>query len=167
MDILLTLLGLFFVIIGLLGTIIPVIPGPPISWLGLLCIYSTQAIVNNASFLWITLGIALLVTILDFIIPVLGTKKFGGTKKGVWGSTIGLIIGIPIGPMGIIIGLFVGAFIGELSGDPKNIQKALSAATGSLIGFIFSTGLKLVTSGFYLYYFIELLWKNKANIFVI
>lgn len=165
MDILLSLLGLLFISLGILGAILPVLPGPPISWLGLLCIYSTTAVPNNNKFIWITLGIAILVSILDYAIPILGTKKFGGTKKGVWGSTIGLIIGLFFSPIGIIIGPFLGAFVGELIQDSNDIKKALKAATGSFVGFLLSTGLKLITSGFFFYYFMEEFWTYKAEIF--
>ena len=165
MDILLTILGVFFIFLGITGALIPVLPGPPISWLALLCLYGTNAIPNNTKFLWITLAIALLATVFDYIIPIIGAKKLGGTKKGAWGTTIGLVVGMFFGPIGIIIGPFMGAFIGEIIQDPRNLKKAIKAATGSLIGFIFSTGLKLVVGGFYFYYFIILFWKYKSEIF--
>lgn len=156
---------MFLISLGIIGAILPVLPGPPISWLGLLCIYGTDAVPNNSQFIWITLGVALLVTILDYIIPIIGTKKFGGTKKGIWGSTIGLIIGFFFGPIGIIIGPFIGAFVGELIEDSSDMKKAFKAATGSLIGFIFSTGIKLVVAGLYFYYFIEVFWLYKLELF--
>lgn len=165
MDILLALLGLFFISIGILGAILPVLPGPPIGWLGLLCLYGTTAVPNNSQFIWTTLIIAIIVTALDYIIPVIGTKKFGGTKKGVWGSTIGLIVGLFFAPIGIILGPFVGAFLGELIEDKRHLKKAFKAATGSFIGFLFSTGLKLVVGGFFFYYFMEEFWLYKSEIF--
>lgn len=165
MDILLTILGLFFIIIGIIGAVLPVLPGPPIGWIGLLCLYSTNAVPNNSRLLWISLAIALSVSALDYIIPIIGTKKFGGTKKGIWGSTLGLIVGLFFGPVGIILGPFIGALIGELIEDPNNTTKAIKAATGSLIGFIFSTGLKLVIGGLFFYYFIKTLWTYKTDLF--
>ncbi|MEI6865844.1 DUF456 domain-containing protein [Flavicella sp.] len=165
MDILLTILGLFFILLGIIGAILPVLPGPPISWIGLLCLYATNAVPNDPKFLWITLGIALLVTLLDYIIPIIGTKKFGGTKKGIWGSILGLMVGLFFGPIGIIIGPFIGALIGELIENPRNTKKALKAATGSFICFIFSTGLKLVVGGFFFYYFIKTFWIYKSSLF--
>jgi len=77
------------------------------------------------------------------VIPVWGTKKFGGTKYGVWGSTLGLIVGLSLGPLGIVFGPFFGALIGELIAS-KNSTVALRSAWGSLVGFILSTGLKLL-----------------------
>ena len=167
MDILLTILGLLFVSLGILGAILPILPGPPISWLGLLCIYSTSSVPNDSLFLGITLGFAILITVLDYIIPIIGTKKFGGTKKGIWGSTIGLIIGLFFGPIGIIIGPFFGAFIGEMIEDSKDSKKALIAATGSFIGFLFSTGLKISIGIIYFYYFMQQLWIFKSELFSI
>lgn len=165
MDIFLTILGFFFISLGLLGAILPVLPGPPIGWLGLLCLYSTAAVPDNSTFLWSTFAIAILVTLLDYVIPILGTKKFGGTKKGVWGSTLGLVIGLFFGPIGIILGPFLGAFVGEMIDNSSDSKKALKAAIGSFIGFILSTGLKLMVGGFFFYYFLETFWMYKSELF--
>src|SRR5690554_3657532 len=112
MDILLFLVKFIFMVLGILGSFLPVLPGPPLSWIGLLLLYLTNAVPNNWLFLGITLAIALIVFALDYIIPALGTKKFGGSKYGVLGTTIGLLVAIifPIlGVFGIIIWPFVGA----------------------------------------------------------
>ena len=117
MDILLTFIGFLFMLVGILGSFLPVLPGPPLSWIGLLLLYLTNAVPNNWLFLGITLAIALMVFTLDYIIPALGTKKFGGSKYGVIGTTLGLLVAIffPIlGLFGIIIWPFVGAIVGEL-----------------------------------------------------
>jgi len=90
----------------------------------------------------------------DYILPVWATKKFGGSKRGVWGATIGLIIGIFFfPPIGLIVGPFVGAFIGEISSN-QNQSKALNSAIGSFIGFLMGTGLKFAVSGVITYYFV-------------
>ena len=165
MDIFLSILGFFFISLGILGSILPVLPGPPIGWCGLLCLYGTSVVPNNPTFLWSTLGVALLITLLDTIIPILGTKKFGGTKKGVWGSTLGLLVGLFFGPIGMIAGPFLGAFIGEMIEDSSYSKKALKSAIGYFIGFILSTGLKLTVSGVFFYYFIEEFWVYKSELF--
>jgi uncharacterized protein YqgC (DUF456 family) len=166
MDLLLLLLGVFFIILGIIGSFIPVLPGPLTSWVGLLLIHLTNAIPYNWTFILITLAVAILVYILDYIIPALGTKKFGGSKYGIIGTTVGLLVGIILlGPFGIIIGPFIGAFIGELIHDSKNINRALKAAFGSLIGFMFSTGLKFIVSSIYAGLFISKIWGIKANFF--
>ena len=118
-------------------------------------------------------GIALLVTLLDYIVPVWGTKKFGGSKAGVWGSTIGLIVGIlilpmlgivlgPFGLIGILAGPFFGALIGELIHGQES-EKALVAAIGSFIGFLAGTMMKLATSIVITVYFVKQLWGYFFN----
>jgi len=164
MDILLLLLGLFFIILGIIGSFIPVLPGPITSWIGLLLIHLTNVIPYNWTFILTTFTIALFVYILDYIIPALGTKKFGGSKYGIIGTTIGLIVGlIFLGPFGIIIGPFIGALTGELIYDNQNSNRALKAAFGSLIGFLFSTGLKFIVSIIYAGLFLSKIWEVKSN----
>jgi len=164
MDILLLLLGLFFIILGIIGSFIPVLPGPITSWIGLLLIHLTNVIPYNWTFILTTFTIALFVYILDYIIPALGTKKFGGSKYGIIGTTIGLIVGlIFLGPFGIIIGPFIGALTGELIYDNQNSNRAFKAAIGSLIGFLFSTGLKFIVSIIYAGLFLSKIWEMKSN----
>ena len=165
MDIFLTILGLLFMIIGLIGSFLPVLPGPPLSWVGLLLLHLTDAIPNNWTFLSVTLIIALLVFALDYIIPAMGAKKFGGTRAGMIGTTLGLIIGIlaPI-PGGIIIGPFVGALLGELS-NKADSKTALKAAFGSFIGFITGTFIKFLLAIIYFGLFINLVWDYKNVLF--
>lgn len=165
MDILLVCLGLLFMFIGLIGSFLPVLPGPPLSWIGLLFLYLTNAVPDNWTFLFITLAIALFVFALDYIIPAIGTKKFGGTKAGMIGTSIGLLIGIlaPI-PGGIIIGPFVGALIGELI-NKADSKTALKAAFGSFLGFITGTFLKFIVAVIYFGLFIKIFWEYKGIIF--
>lgn len=139
--------------IGFLGAILPGLPGTPLSYAGLLLFLFLPEFEANATFLIVMGVIALIITILDYVIPIYGTKQFGGTKQGVRGSTIGLVVsvfilpllGIVIGPFGIIgliLGPFVGAYIGELIA--KNNQNALRAAFGSFVGFLLGTFMKVV-----------------------
>lgn len=167
MDLLLVFLGFICIIIGIMGSFLPVLPGLSSSWVGLLLLYLTKAIENNYWVLGITFIIMITVTILDYIIPAKGTKRFGGSSYGVWGTNIGLIVGIfaPI-PFGIIIGPFAGAFIGEIIYDSKNHKRALKAATGSLIGFLASSFINFLLSIVFLGLFLNLLWQNKANLFL-
>lgn len=145
MEYFLLFISLILLIAGIAGSILPALPGLPLSWLGLLCLYLIDGIRFSASTLWITLLITLFISVLDYLIPAQGTKRFGGSKYGIWGTNIGLVIGIiaPI-PLGFLIGPFVGALAGELLFDIKNVKRAVKAATGSLIGFLASTFIKLV-----------------------
>lgn len=146
MDIALILVGILLILLGIIGSFLPVLPGPPISWIGLLMLHLTTAIPEDWWFLGITAAVALAIFALDYVIPVVGTKKFGGTKAGMIGTTIGLIVGLlaPI-PGGIIIGPFAGAFLGELSNKADN-KTALKAAFGSFLGFLTGTFMKFVVS---------------------
>ncbi|MGW8315625.1 MAG: DUF456 domain-containing protein [Bacteroidales bacterium] len=158
MDVTLAILGALLVLIGFAGSILPVIPGPPISWVGFLLLRWTDYIHRGAegymNTLWILLFFVILVTILDYAVPVIGTKKYGGSKRGVWGATIGVVAGLFFGPPGIIIGPFLGAYIGEISGGKKD-QAALRAAWGSFVGFLMGVGMKLMVCGVILFFFIR------------
>ncbi len=146
MDLFLSILAIVLMIVGLAGAIIPVIPGPIISFLGLLSLYFTAPPPFSDNFITIWAVLAILVTALDQVIPVLGTKKMGGTKYGVNGSIIGLLAGIFFfPPIGIIIGPFLGALLGELIGG-KDFNQATKAGFGSFLGFLSGTLLKLVFS---------------------
>ncbi|PHR69635.1 MAG: hypothetical protein COA67_09495 [Lutibacter sp.] len=147
MDIFLLFLGFFFILLGIIGSFLPVLPGPLTGWIGLLLLHFTKVIPMDWTFLGITLGVAILIWGLDYVIPAWGTKKFGGSKYGIWGTVFGLIIGILfLGPLGIIVGPFAGAFIGEMIHDSTDSSRAVKAAFGSFIGFMLSTGLKFLIS---------------------
>jgi len=155
MDYILLGIGIFMIIIGLLGCILPVIPGPPLSFVGLLMLHFTDFGEFSTNFLLLMAFIAIFVTILDYIVPIWGTKRFGGSKAGVWGSTIGLILGIFFfPPIGIILGPLVGAIIGE-SINGAEFKDSLRAGLGSLLGFLLGTGIKLISSGLMTYYFFK------------
>lgn len=167
MDIALLIIGFIFMLVGIIGSFLPVLPGPPISWLGLLLLYLTQAIPNNWWVLGVTLSIALIVFALDYVIPAMGTKKFGGTKAGVFGTTIGLLVALvfPIlGPLGIIIWPFVGALVGELL-NKADKKTATKAAFGSFLGFLTGTFLKFMVAIVYLGLFLTTAWDYKSELF--
>ncbi len=153
MDYILIGLGIIFIISGILGCVLPVIPGPPLSYIGLLLLHFTEKYQFSPRFLILWAVITVVVYALDYIIPVWGTKKFGGSKRGVWGSIIGLLIGLLFfPPFGIIIGPFVGAVAGELTAG-KDSATALKSGFGSFLGFLAGTLLKLITSGMMTWYF--------------
>jgi uncharacterized protein len=165
MDIFLIIVAVLFMVLGIIGSFLPVLPGPLTSWIGLLILHLTDAVPMNWTFLIITLIIALGIWLLDFIIPAMGTKKFGGSKAGMIGASIGLIVGLiaPI-PGGIIIGPFVGAFIGELL-NRSDSKIALKAAFGSFLGFLTSAFIKFIVAVIYLGLFIVKVWDNSSVLF--
>ncbi|MFN0729725.1 DUF456 domain-containing protein [Polaribacter gochangensis] len=153
-------------ILGIIGAFLPILPGPLTGWLGLLLLSFTTAVPKDWTFLSITLFVAALVWVLDYFIPAMGTKRFGGSKYGVYGTTIGLLIGLfsPI-PFGILIGAFVGAFIGEMMHNSKDTGRALKASFGSLLGFFVSASLKFGVGLVYLWFFISTFWEYKSAFF--
>jgi uncharacterized protein len=161
MDILLLIIGLICVVTGVFGSFLPALPGPIISWVGLLLLYLTQKVPNNYWVLGITLGVTIVVLVLDYIIPAKGAKKFGGSSYGVWGTNIGMIIGffIPI-PFGFIIGAFLGAFLGEMLYNAQDKKRALKAATGSFLGFLVSSFMKFIMCIVFLGGYIYLSFKH-------
>ncbi|MDC1472128.1 DUF456 domain-containing protein [Flavobacteriaceae bacterium] len=165
MDILLISIAASFMVLGIIGSFLPVLPGPFTSWIGILVLYLMPEIDVSTVTLFVTLIIAILIWILDYFIPAMGTKKFGGTKAGMIGTTVGLIIGLvaPI-PGGIIIGPFVGAFLGEVI-NKADSKTALKAAIGSLLGFLTSAFIKFVVTVIYLGVFISILWNQRSVIF--
>ena len=156
LEIFLFVIAYILALVGIAGAIIPGIPGPPISFAAILVLHFTKSIELSEQFIGIMALLAFGITLLDYYIPIYGTKKFGGTKYGVLGSTIGLIIslvvlpilGITLGPFGlfgIILGPFLGAYIGELIGNQSS-NKAFRSAIGSLLGFLAGTLIKVVYS---------------------
>tara|TARA_R110001583_G_scaffold193815_1_gene363163 strand:+ start:3057 stop:3566 length:510 start_codon:yes stop_codon:yes gene_type:complete len=166
MDIFLLIIGFLFALLGIIGSFLPVLPGPLTSWGGLLILHLTNAVPMNWTFLGITLCIAILIWILDYFVPAMGTKKFGGTRYGVIGTMVGLIVGLlsPI-PFGIIIGPFVGAYIGEMINDSKDSKRALKAAFGSFLGFLTSAFMKFIAAIIFAGLYISIVWEYKALFF--
>lgn len=154
LDYLLVTVSIVLIIVGLIGCIIPVIPGPPLSFLGMLALEYTPWGDFDSDTLWTFGLLAIVVTALDYIVPIWGTKKFGGSRAGIWGASIGLLVGLFLGPIGIILGPFIGAFIGEMTQQTET-NKALKAAFGALFGLLMGVGLKLIASGFMTYYFFK------------
>jgi uncharacterized protein YqgC (DUF456 family) len=143
MDTFLFVSGILLMIGGIAGSILPILPGPPLAYLALLIQQLKTVAPYSTKFLIVWAIVAIVVTALDYLVPIYGAKKFGGSKYGLWGCTIGLFVGIFFSPLGIIIGPFLGAFIGEIIGR-KDSDQALKAALGSFLGFVFGTLLKLI-----------------------
>ena len=155
MDTTLGVIAIICGIIGLLGAVLPVLPGTVISYVGMLCVSfsSYSELSTSALVAW---GIvAVVVIVMDYVLPGYFSKKFGGTKAGVTGATIGTIAGIFFGPLGIILGPFVGAVLGELLAEKLTFNQALTVGFGSMLSFLVGTLFKLIAGGFMLYYIIK------------
>jgi uncharacterized protein YqgC (DUF456 family) len=165
MDIFLIIMALGLMILGIIGSFLPVLPGPITSWFGFLLLYFSNLIEVSKKLLIITLIVAIIIWILDYFIPAIGTKKFGGSKYGMIGTTIGLIIGLiaPI-PGGILIGPFLGAFVGELL-NKSDSKTAIKAAFGSFLGFLTSAFIKFIVAIVYFGIFLSILWDQKSVLY--
>ncbi len=164
MDIALLIIGILFILAGIIGCILPVIPGPPLSFVGLLLLHFTSIVDISAFILISTAVAATIATILDYVVPVWGTKKAGGSKWGIRGSGLGLIVGLFFSPIGIFVGPFIGALLGEILfhykqkdeiSDKDKFAKSLKAATGSFLGLMFGVVLKLMVSCFIAFLFFK------------
>ena len=145
---------------GLIGTVLPVLPGPPIAWAGLLAAHFSS---YSQIEIWILIatGIAaVFVTVLDNIFPSVMTKKAGGSKAATLGCTIGLIVSFFLGPIFILIAPFAGAFIGEMIHDSSDAKRALKAAFGAFKGFLLGTGLKIICVMCFIWLFLwSIFWR--------
>ncbi|HPG41965.1 MAG TPA: DUF456 domain-containing protein [bacterium] len=155
MTIFLVIIGLIVSLVGLAGCIVPFIPGPPLSFLALIILsLAKEWQPFSVEFLIIWAVITIFVSVFDNIAPVLGAKKYGASKTGVWLSVAGMLIGLMFfPPWGIIIGTFLGAFAGELISGKKK-DHALKAGWGVFVGTLVGVGLKLAASAVMLFYYI-------------
>jgi hypothetical protein len=146
-------------LLGLAGSILPVLPGPPLSFIGLFLLallrYFSPPLTTTFV---ITLAIVtILVIVMDYIIPLVGAKRYGASKWGVWGSVLGMAIGIFWSPFAMLVGAFVGAVVVEWLVHKKK-REALRAGWGVVMGTLFATILRLGVSGMMTYYFVRALW---------
>ena len=165
MDTFLLILSLILVIGGVIGSFIPVMPGPITSWFGLFALTLIEGFPDYYIILVITFIIGITIFILDYFIPVIGSKYFGGSKYGVIGTSIGLLVGLlsPI-PFGIIIGAFLGALIGEYFGG-RNLSEGIKPAIGSLVGIISSSIIKFITGFAFLIMYLVAVVLNWSILF--
>ena len=154
------ILAIVLGVVGIVGSIVPALPGPPLSWVGLLVLYIWGNGTNGAgepmstALLMTWLVITVLVTVVDYIVPAYFTKLTGGSKKAGVGAMVGLFVGLIFPPVGIILGTLLGAFLAELLFDGKTGVESAKSAFGALLGFLFGTGLKLIVSALMMYYII-------------
>ena len=155
MDLVFIIIVILLLFIGVIGSFFPAIPGPPISYGALLLSHFYIFPLKDKSDLWLWALIVVIVTILDFWVQIYGVKKFGGGKKSINGSVLGLIVGIFLIPgIGLIIGPFLGAFIGAKM-EGENLNNAFKIAFGAFTGFILGTLFKLLVSLYITYIIID------------
>ena len=157
MEVTLLILSGLMMLIGIIGCIVPGLPGTPIAYVGLWIAQATDRVDFSWQFLLVWGIVTIIVTVLDYVVPAWGTKRFGGTRWGVWGSTIGVFVGLFFGAVGVIVGPLVGAILGELLGG-KDVRQALRAGWGSFIGLLCGTILKLICCGLMTTALIQAIW---------
>lgn len=144
-------------VIGIIGSIVPGLPGPPVSWVGLLLVYVGEnsgghPVTTTALFVWLV--VMILVTVLDYVVPAQFAKVTGGSKAASWGAVIGLFVGMVVPPVGMILGSLLGAFFAEMLSADKSALESAKASLGVFFGFIAGTGMKLIVSGMLMYYIV-------------
>jgi uncharacterized protein YqgC (DUF456 family) len=141
MEIVWYLTAAIFLILGLVGCFISILPGPILSYLALLCLIPTDKCLSASTLVFLGV-LTIVVTVADFVIPLIGAKKFNCSSYGTWGCVLGTIVGAFVFPIGIIVGPFLGAFIGELIAR-RDVATALRGGIGAFLGFLAGTLLKL------------------------
>ena len=157
MTYVLIIASILLVLVGLVGSVVPGIAGPPFSFLGVLALSFVEGVNHSTEFLVVMGILGAIIFVLDYVVPVWGTKTLGGTKAGTRGSTIGLILGLlitivfPIGFIAVLLGPFIGAYIGEKTAGTDD-HLAWRSALGSFVGFLLGTGIKLIYACVCIYY---------------
>ncbi|MBP5519392.1 MAG: DUF456 domain-containing protein [Treponema sp.] len=154
LNIILAIVAGVLLLVGFIGTFVPVLPGAPLAWAGLLAAYFSSYCEISLAALIVAGVFAILVSVLDNFLPIIMTKKLGGSKAATTGSTVGLIIGFFAGPAGIILGPFLGALVGEMIHKKGSNEGVFKAAFGAFVGFLTGTGLKIICVLCFIWYFI-------------
>lgn len=157
MDIFLIILAGICLLVGLVGSFVPVIPGVPLSYLGIILLHITEKFQFSWTFLIVWGAIVLVVQLLDSFLPPYLTKLTGGSKKAVWGSMIGCLVGFFFTPVGMILGTFLGAVVGEYI-EKRDFVKSLKAGIGTFVGFMLTIGVKAIVSSVLIFYYCKTLF---------
>lgn len=145
MDVL-SIFALILGVVGILGGIVPGIPGPAVSWVALLCAYFSSSMTVSGTSLLIWFVVMAAVTVLDFVLPGKVAAMTGGHKSAERGALIGLVVGMFLTPVGMLLGCFIGALLGEMMIEGQDVYHSLKAALGAFVGVIVATGIKVVAS---------------------
>ena len=155
MNTFMIILAVILGVVGIIGSIVPGIPGPPLSWIGILLMYFFGGDPMSLTLLFVLLAVTIVVTVLDYVVPAWFTKLTGGSKYAAWGAIIGLFAGLilPL-PGGMIVTSLAGAFLAEVVFAGKGAGASLKSSLGAFLGFLFGTGIKLISSAVMLHYII-------------
>lgn len=160
---LLAVIAIIVGILGIVGGIVPVLPGPPLSWAALLCMYfsklnhaAANALTTKELIIWLVL--AIVITIMDYVLPGRIARLTGAHKSAERGALIGIFIGIFLTPIGMILGCLAGAFLGEFVAEQQGLGHSIKAALGAFAGVILSTGIKVIFSAIALWEIIRICW---------
>ena len=153
----LKIFAVIFALVGIVGSVVPGIAGPPFSWLGLFLLYLAHVPDDpvTVTTLLIWLCVATLLTVLDYVLPPRMTRALGGHKAASIGATIGLFAGMFLSPVGMIGGSLLGAFIAELVVEDNGVWASFKASIGTFLGFIITTGAKLIACGWMFFIIIK------------
>lgn len=162
--VILILIAIIVALVGIIGAVVPAIPGPPLSFCSLAIAYFTSPGYISGTLLGIMLVVTIVVTVLDYIAPIWLTKLGGGSKQAMWGSTLGVFVGLFFMPIGLILGPLAGAFIGEMMHE-QQLGKAVKVALMSFVAFLLTTGLKLAASLLMTYYCFYAIFSQGYDIF--
>lgn len=166
MDILLSILALLFILIGILGCILPILPGIVLSYAGLVCAHFCSHSNISLTYLLVMLGVTVVASLIDYILPVYLTKLSGGSKAGQIGATVGVIAGLLFGGIpGAILGPLFGAMIGEYLHDSSDTTRVLKVGLGTFASFIIGTGLKIIIAGVMLIKVLSDIWPAIKAMF--
>ena len=171
MDFVIISIVILFLLIGLVGCVIPALPGPPISFLGLLILHFFSSYTIETETLWLLAAIVTIITFLDYWLQVYGVKQFGGGKKAIHGTILGLVLGLLFfPPFGVIIGPLIGAFLGAKLEVKEDKSRAIKIAIGALVGFLGGTVLKFAISIYISVLFVRIIlpervWSESLKLF--
>ena len=152
MDTFLSIIALLCGIIGVIGSVLPILPGVALSYIGLVCAYFTSASTITTPMLWVWGIVTVAVCVMDYILPAYFSKMFGASKAGMTGATLGVFAGIFLGPIGIVFGPFAGAVLGEMLNQNRTLGEAIKVGFGSFLSFLVGTGIKLIVATIVTYY---------------
>lgn len=161
--IVLKILAIIAAAVGIIGSIVPGLPGPPVSWVGLLLAYLVKGTAASGEpmslvFLLVWLAVTVAVTVMDYVVPAALTRATGGHKAASWGATIGLFVGMFATPFGMIGCSLLGAFLAELLIENGGAWQSFKASLGAFLGFLCGTGIKLISAGLMAWYIFTYLW---------